>query len=187
MPSKTGYWSQEEANTQHVFSYRLCDWISKYLSKSEPVIDLGAGLGTYAGLLSRLGFQTVKAVEGTELSNIDCDSNDFVVADLTEPLELYLQGNVLCLEVCEHVAQEYESKLLENIVKHVAPGGKLILSWAVPGQGGHGHVNCRDNLYVISQMEGRGFEFLVNDSVFARSVIEDHCSWFRNTIMIFQK
>jgi len=66
--------------------------------------------------------------------------------------------------------------------------GKIILSWAIIGQLGDGHVNCMNNDEVISKMNELGFDYLEDDSVSARNSVSSRiASWFLKTIMIFQK
>jgi hypothetical protein len=61
------------------------------------------------------------------------------------------------------------------------------MSWAIRGQGGEGHFNELNNEEVIPMIETIGFKFLQEDSIMARKNIEDHCAYFRNTIMIFKR
>jgi hypothetical protein len=49
--------------------------------------------------------------------------------------------------VAEHIPPEYESIFIENLISCNRKG--IILSWAIPGQGGHGHFNEKPNDYVI--------------------------------------
>ena len=90
------------------------------------------------------------------------------------------------MEVCEHVPKEYEDKLLETIDNHVNPGGTLVLSWAVVGQGGFGHVNCQNNDYVIKKFESMGYAYDKIESLLLRSEVTN-ATWFRNTILVFNK
>ena len=57
-----------------------------------------------------------------------------------------LHDAVLSLEVGEHIPEDYEDIYLENLDRHADK--IIILSWAVPEQGGFGHVNERDNGYI---------------------------------------
>ena len=50
------------------------------------------------------------------------------------------------LEVAEHIPLENEEAYLDNCCKLCEIG--CILSWALPGQGGLGHVNEQPNEYV---------------------------------------
>ena len=69
----------------------------------------------------------------------------------------------------------------------VQPSGYLILSWAIEGQGGTGHVNCQNNKYVIQLLSDMNYTHLVEDSLSLRSKISQRCFWFRETIMVFKK
>jgi 2-polyprenyl-3-methyl-5-hydroxy-6-metoxy-1,4-benzoquinol methylase len=48
---------------------------------------------------------------------------------------------ILSLEVGEHIPHQLEDVFIGNLVRHAKKG--IILSWAVPGQEGHHHVNNR--------------------------------------------
>jgi hypothetical protein len=67
-------------------------------------------------------------------------------------------------------------------VKHTSKG--LILSWALPGQGGCGHLNEQPNEYVIEQMLEKGFAFDEGESLKLRATVR--WWWFENTLMVFR-
>ena len=126
---------------------------------------------------------------------IDCDASDGNPSteiltggvgyqlDLTIPFNKEPREAVLCLEVGEHVPHQYESILLQNITQHCRK--ILVLSWAVEGQTGTGHVNCRNNDYVISAIENKKFQFLEKETATLRECAT--LSWFKNTIMVFER
>jgi hypothetical protein len=93
-----------------------------------------------------------------------------------------LRDVVLCLEVGEHVPKESEALLLDKICQHAKE--KIILSWAIPGQGGFGHVNCQSNEYIVAQMKARGWHIDWDESNYLRERCSG-CSWFENTLMVF--
>ena len=74
---------------------------------------------------------------------------------------------------------------MQNIVNCCS--GKLVLSVAVEGQPGLGHVNCRNNDYVIRLFEGHGFKFQVERTKEIRSKVEPHVDYLRNTLMVFER
>ena len=74
---------------------------------------------------------------------------------------------------------------MSNINKHLSPGGTLVLSWAVVGQGGFGHVNCQNNDYVIRLFEGMGYTYDQENSANLRKV--SSLPWFPNTVLVFKK
>jgi hypothetical protein len=183
MPLQTGIWTKEEAvDDNHIFDYKLAQWMGQYFDKKHPLIDLGCGPGTYLRYFHDVGFEHLKGIEGTELN---FEIGVVKVADLTRPFTLEKKGNIICLEVAEHIPEEFMDKFLHNVVNHL--DGTLILSWAIPGQGGLGHVNCRHNIWVIDEMQKRGLVFNLQDSLKARAMVSNHARWFRDTLLVFQK
>ena len=147
---------------------------------SVSVCDLGCGCqGLYTLALKKEG--------------IDCsgfDGNPFVeqvtdgvckVRDLSEDFDDVYDW-VLCLEVGEHIPKEYEKTFIENIHKNNRKG--IILSWAIEGQGGEGHVNCRNNDYIKGIFSKLGY---FNDEQ-TEKLFRENCdySWFQNTTMVFR-
>lgn len=50
--------------------------------------------------------------------------------------------------------------LLKNVAAFGAPGAKLVLSWAVKGQGGRRHLNEQNWDYVLPTLRRHGFVYL---------------------------
>lgn len=182
----TGAWEKEDVANQHVFSLNLARWIGNFLPKEQPLTDMGCGFGDYLWVWDKMGFEKLVGVEGSDLEELFQYSN-IMVHDLTNPIALWDKGNVVALEIGEHIPSHFMQEFLDNICFNTAPDHHLILSWAIPGQGGHGHVHCLPNETVIKEIECRGFEFLPRETISARDCIEHTASWFRNTIMIFKK
>ena len=91
--------------------------------------------------------------------------------------------NVLSLEVGEHMPAELTDGYLDNVTRF---WGDVIMSWAIPGQAGIGHINCRSNEWVISSLFDRGYQLHHKKTAELREAVKDcHCSWFKNTIMYF--
>lgn len=183
--SKTGFWAGEIASVHHVNSEPLSRWLVEYFKdcKDEPLYDFGCGMGYYADKLQKAGFKYVTGFEGDPpkgkfLANM-------VKQDLTIPFKVPVQGNCIFLEVAEHIPAEFEEAALTNVLG--ACKDKLVMSWAVRGQAGFGHVNCLDNHEVIAKIEAKGFKYIESDSEAARKIDLDTAPWFRHTILIFQK
>lgn len=181
-----GGWKLEDALKEHAFSLELAYWIADLLRKSKclAVHDFGAGVGFYSAFLKQQGFSVIPS-----------DAKPIIRASLTyvsrtDLSQKYKWGNedtreaTLCLEVGEHIEPEYEATVLDNIANSATK--KIIMSWAIPGQGGFGHVNCRENDYIIAQMEARGWKHNPEESDFLRARCSG-CDWFKNTIMVFDK
>jgi cyclopropane fatty-acyl-phospholipid synthase-like methyltransferase len=193
MITETGYWTSDDTQAIHVHDQGLANWILNYLQndKDKQLIDFGCGMGDYLKKLHDNGFSNLHGFEG----EVRKGSPKFIKNwDLSNPIKNY-EGynslkksayNTICLEVGEHIPKQYESIFLDNITSLTT--NKIILSWAIIGQLGDGHVNCMNNDEVILKMDELGFKYLEDDSISARnSVSPAIASWFLKTIMIFQK
>ncbi len=184
---ETGYWNPLVAHYYHVHSKSLSNWIAEFLKnqKDVQIIDFGCGLGNYLLDLQNNGFTKLVGFEGKK--PLKAVFNNIIEQDLTTINSHNFQGNVISLEVGEHIPVEFESVFINNIANAVLENKFLILSWAVVGQPGFGHVNCIDNIDLIPKIEEKGFKYLNHESESARNVVEDSVEWYRDTILIFQK
>lgn len=183
--SPTGFWRGADAHKHHSCSAPLARWIAEYLShrKGQRLYDIGCGTGTYLRILGDHGFTNLVGYEGDPPAYPEVGW--IRKHDLTTPLTV-TPGNVVCLEVAEHIPPQFEDTFLENLADACEDGANLILSWAVRGQGGDGHVNCRDNHEVMEIMGERGFKLLAEETSAARGVITE-LPWFRDTLFVFRK
>ena len=62
----------------------------------------------------------------------------------------------MSIEVAEQIPAQFEDKFVDNLVGSARD--LVILSWAVPGQGGEGHVNGKMAVAVNQKMKERGWE-----------------------------
>lgn len=192
MDSK-GIWDDREFGYAHAHSETLAIAVAKIIGSSNkfdekinreewPVYDLGCGNGWYTSFLKANGFKCI-GYDGNPGSQTDDDIRRF---DLTDKLVLNPKGTILCLEVAEHIPKQYEDILLDNIVRNCS--GKVILSWAVPGQGGLGHVNEQPNWYVVEKFRSLGFAINGTQTEFLRAAVKnDACWWFKNTLLVFDR
>ena len=170
-----GFWETEDG-IGHIHDHALCTGIINYYTRKDvkKVFDFGCGLGDYAKSFISNNLE-VKAFDGnpnTEkltggIGKVLDFSNKF---DLGETADC-----AMSLEVGEHIPKGYEQIFLDNICSH--SNSKVLLSWAVVGQGGDGHVNCQNNDYVILEMKKRGFVYDEESSNRLRSVSTAH--WFK--------
>lgn len=181
--SETGFWNAETAHIHHVHSPELAQAISVFLKeKDKRVYDLGCGLGLYLKHLEEQGFTNLVGFEGDPPKQRVFDN--IWKRDLTKPIDEHLvTGNVIMLEVGEHIPKQYEETLMDNVC--MLCRGYLVLSWAIPGQPGFGHVNCKTNEEVIEMFQQKGFRYDDWSSQWLRSFIKDNTPWFKNTLMVF--
>ena len=184
--AKTGYWNGETAHLHHVHSQELSNWICNFLKdyKSKNLFDFGCGLGNYLKDLKDNGFLYLTGFEADPPKNKVFDN--IYKQDLTISFDLSPnKGNVISLEVGEHIPAEFMDIYLDNVTNNC--DNYLITSWAIRGQEGFGHVNCLNNEEIIPLIEKRRFTYLKEESESARSVIKNNTWWFKNTILIFKK
>jgi len=179
-----GFWETTD-QTGHVHDKNLADALGSYLliTGHKTVVDFGCGLGDYAKAFKALNLE-VEAFDGNPNTEVLTDGIGRVL-DLSKPF--YLQKKfdaVMSLEVGEHIPAEFEVLFLDNICKHVKK--TLIISWAIEGQGGDGHVNCKNNDYIIQQVEERGFKYNKKASQELRNAVTN-AAWFAYTLMVFNR
>ncbi|XP_042858290.1 uncharacterized protein LOC122244448 [Penaeus japonicus] len=103
--------------------------------------------------------------------------------DLADPVDLQRRFDwVMSIEVGEHIPAKAEDVFMDNLVTHACKG--VVLSWAVPGQGGHNHVNTRSNDYIKSKMADKGLVADEDSQNRIRQAV--NISWFKDTIMVFR-
>jgi hypothetical protein len=179
--SNTGYW--EEICSHHTdpgLQHALVD----VLQDMQSIVDFGCGDASYIRYLNqRLNIET-KAFDGNP--NVKKITNGVgEQQDLAVPFELSRKFDVvMSLEVAEHIPKQFEHVYIDNLIRHT--NKYVIISWAVPGQGGKGHVNEQPNQYVIDLFERLNFMYLQELSYTLRNCITD-CNWFKNTLFIFEK
>lgn len=159
------------------FDEALAEDLSRLLSPYS-VVDLGCGQGKYVSYLRDRGI-CCEGFDGNPLTAAAACKQ----ADLSVQQELGLWDCVLSLEVGEHIPVEYEDTFLENLDRHNRRG--IIMSWAVPDQGGYGHVNERENDYIIEKIGALGYRYFPDTSQRLRSLATKR--WFKNTIMVFER
>ena len=178
-----GYWETTDASG-HVFDRQLCDTLLDYFRRKRirSLFDFGCGMADYHRVFEANGIHSL-AYDGNPHTP-QLTGGRAKVLDLSRPFDLECKLKcVLSLEVGEHIPKEYESIFIDNLVLHSVKF--IILSWAIPGQIGDGHVNCQPNAYIINQLDQRGYSFQEKDSDFLKS--GSSAAWFINTIMVFKK
>lgn len=179
----TGSWTGVQAVDHHAFDHQLANAVSKFFlkEKATSVLDMGCGPGWYVNYM-RLFKIKADGVDGNPFTP-QLSNGVATVADLSKPLQLGVFDWVLSLEVGEHLPAQFEDVFIENLHTHNLKG--IVLSWAVPGQGGLGHFNERPNHYIVSQLHKKGYVFDKKASTRLRAC--SSLSWFANTVMVFRR
>jgi hypothetical protein len=182
--NETGCWLIEDLGTkEHAYDKHLSRAISEYLKfmRCESSVDLGCGLGMYVKFLNYSGIPT-EGYDGNPYTE-QLTKGECKVLDLAHPIEIGTFDWAISLEVGEHIPEEFEQTFIDNVVNCAKKGA--IISWAIEGQGGYGHVNCKNNDYIKSEFLKRGFVPQVEAETVLRERSE--LDWFKNTIMVFRR
>jgi 2-polyprenyl-3-methyl-5-hydroxy-6-metoxy-1,4-benzoquinol methylase len=185
MISNTGFWNIEGAqfDCEHVYDVSLSNTLCSIAEVLgiDKAYDFGCGSGKYVHALRQHGIHAT----GFDGNPVTANIPHCVVQDLTSNFQYEPVDFMMCLEVGEHIPKEFESTLLSQIDKHLNPNGTLVLSWAIEGQCGLGHVNCQNNEYIIRTIESMGYTFKDAPSKLLRE--SSTLWWFKNTILVFKK
>ena len=182
-------WDLEDAKRLHLHSPKLAEWLAWFLPKDNIVRDFGCGKGTYIAYLQKNDFR-VRGYEGTKGIDQIADCDAIIERDITKPMffrkEESETGSVLCFEVLEHLLPgDQEEAALQNINNFCDQW--LVISWAIIGQGGHGHNNCRNVDYVVPRIEAFGFAINWKLTADARAAGGQDLSYFNHTIYVFKR
>ena len=137
-----------------------CPEMFKYLIENldiNSVLDIGCGMGYQMQEFMKYCDEVV-GVDGSEYATSNSPvkesifKHDFSVGELETEDRFDL---CWCCEFVEHVKEEFRDNFLSSFAfcKYVA------MTHAVPGQGGHHHVNCQPREYWVEHMSRFGFEF----------------------------
>jgi cyclopropane fatty-acyl-phospholipid synthase-like methyltransferase len=182
MIHERGYWLSTDETSTHVCDIDLTYAVIHLIKdRLKTIIDIGCGNGEYTRIFLKNGFACI-GLDGSPLTP-ELSNNLCKIMDFSESVDIGKFDLVFCLEVGEHIPSEYEQTFIDNICR--ASKNDIILSWAVEGQGGTGHVNERNNDYVIKEMSIRGFEIDNESTNFLRKQCK--IPWFKGTIMYFKK
>jgi len=179
-----GYWQHLEVYSNSEFDRPLADSLVEFFKKENvnSLVDFGCGMGEYVKTFQSNGINA-SGFDGNpntpQLTNNVCQILDLSVPkQFDEPFDW-----VLSLEVGEHLPPQFEDIFIQNL--HVNNKYGIVLSWAVKGQGGHGHFNEQNNDYIKSKICELGY---LNDIKSENKLRNSSTlSWFKNTVMVFRK
>lgn len=149
----------------------------------ESVLDVGCGEGHCVRYFADLGIRAV-GFDGLR-QNVNHSVAPIVLHDLRLGPFILPVDLVHCCEVVEHV----EARYLPNLLRTLASGRVIAMTHAVPGQGGHHHVNCQPADYWIERLEALGYSFLPDVTAHGRKLIEQSGQWtyFVASGLIFER
>ena len=184
MIHERGYWTEMAEVGTHVCDEPLCAAIIEMYKGVKTVIDIGCGNGKYTRNLIDAGIDCI-GFDGSPLTP-EVTEGLCGVLDFSQVVDIGQFDLVLCLEIGEHIPVHYEQVFINNVCQ--AAKKHICLSWALEGQAGRGHVNCRNNDYVINEIRKRGFTYKPEETQILRDStgLNDYIWWFKNTVMVFE-
>ena len=179
-----GYWEGLEASSQHCYDAALGEGLATFFKneKVTSLVDLGCGMGNYLKYFQE-NHINASGFDGNpntpELTKGLCNVLDLSVPkQFDEPYDW-----VMSLEVGEHLPPQFEDIFINNLHHNNKNG--IVLSWAIKGQGGHGHFNEQNCDYIKSKICNLGYLNDIKSENNLRNM--STLSWFKNTIMVFRK
>ena len=152
--------------------------------KVETMFDVGCGEGYAVEYFQNKGIQA-SGVDGSKKVLKNKVINNLEIHDYTKgsfTINIFYKRRyvdlIWCCEFVEHVEEEYINNFLETF----KCGKIVILTHALPGQGGYHHVNEQNDIYWIDKMEKTGFEFDAVKTMEYRKLAHDY---FEKTGMVF--
>lgn len=145
------------ANKDYLRSAELVAAAIREVFRPASVADLGCGCGVYSHLFKLQGAR-VLSIDGVLPPPEHSFPVEILLRDLTEPLP-NTWGKfdlALCLEVAEHIPEEFAGTFLANLM---AFSDRLVMSAAPPDQGGHHHVNEQPRRYWARKLADLGFAY----------------------------
>jgi len=181
-----GYWEglASDITSGHYYDPLLGEYLVEFFKNEniKSIVDFGCGDGKYVKKLQENSINA-SGFDGNpntpEYTNNLCSVLDLSIPhQFDEPFDW-----VLSLEVGEHLPKQFEDIFINNLHNNTKYG--IVLSWALKGQGGDGHINEQNNDYIKSKVCSLGY---INDTESENKMRSiSSLWWFKNTIMVFRK
>lgn len=151
----------------------------------RSVIDIGCALGFNARWLLDRGYDVMgiegfpEYVAGNKLPPERIVQHDYT----TGP---YVPERAFDLAICTEFVEHVEAQFTQNFIATFKRCRFVLMSHALPGQGGWHHVNEREPSYWIDLMREAGFDHLHEDSKRMQATFRPEERYGRNTLMLFR-
>lgn len=152
---------------------------------SHRVLEIGCGEAAWSKHFQLHGC-LVLGVDGEWVcaERLQIPASQFFTHDLRKPLpqSVFDWGAdlVICLEVAEHLPSNTGPRLIDDLCRL---SDVIVFSGAVPGQGGHGHINERPHEYWIELFAKNNFttDTRIRSQIASLDGVKP---WYRNNIFV---
>jgi SAM-dependent methyltransferase len=151
----------------------------------KSVIDIGCGTGGWLHEFQKFGVNRIRGLDGGDLDHslLKIDPSCFQKVDLTDIPPEPRYDLVLCLEVAEHLPVDVSEKFIKSLC---GMGDLIVFSAAIPGQGGHNHVNERWLSFWVKLFSDQGYD--CHDLLRGKIWDDDNIAWwYRQNLVVFKK
>ena len=173
-----GCWHDPNTILPDVWDYL----ISKYAITS--VVDVGCGLGYSTKYFLDQGLKVIgiegfrPAIEGNQCPREILIEHDYTQGPLVvDPVDLAWSA-----EFVEHVEAQYR----DNFLATLACARYVCMTHALPGQGGHHHVNEQPTEYWVRELARYGYRYEPEETKHLRTNGDD-APWGRRTLTFLRK
>jgi hypothetical protein len=182
--SETGFWTDDQRTT-HITSDKLKRKLLTFYQKKNAnyILDFGCGDGSYVKYLRKNGLDAFGIDRNTHLVG----NHFYIDGDLSTKLNLqFMSDYSQSFEVGEHIPFDKMGVFIDNICNHSKKG--VIISWALEGQGGDGHINEQENDVIIDEFQKRNFTYDKKASdYFKNDFYGLYFMYFSDSIMVFTR
>jgi len=176
-------------HNQEVHNFNAAKVIVPFLAKrlkTQSVIDIGCGIGTWLSVFKEHGTEEILGVDGNYVNRdqLTITKANFLPKNLEKPLRLDKTYDlVVSLEVAEHLAETSAQTFIDSLC---SLGNTILFSAAITTQGGQNHINEQPPKYWIQKFEEQGYKLF--DVL--RPMFWDHQNvdwWYKQNMIIFTK
>jgi hypothetical protein len=156
--------------------------VLEYMTPSS-VLDIGCKHGEWLSVFQRHGIADVQGLDRARWrAEVLIDPATFRVVDLSKPFSIDRRFDLsVCVEVAEHLPESAAEPLVRELT---AAAPVVLFSAALPGQGGHGHVNEQPHAFWDSLFAGR--DFVKMDCLRPRIWQDARVAWwYRQNIFLY--
>jgi len=137
---RKGRWDNLKNEKESVRYLKIIEFIEKYGNKNPDILDLGCGEGI---LLDYLGTETISSFNGMDFSSVsiekaikkNIEKSTFICADLHNYKPTSNYDIVVLNEAFYYIHLTKRQEVINTIVKHLKPNGKIIVSIFREGSG----------------------------------------------------